>query len=227
MNKDIVHVYFMPGLAANPSIFEYIILPEEKFKTHLLEWFVPDSNHTLEAYAKQMVSNQIKHENIILIGVSFGGILVQEISKLIKVKKLVIISSIKHKGELPTRMKLAAITRAYKLLPTQLVAQLELLNTIDILAKYNFTNALSKRVKLYKKYLSVSNKKYLDWGIEQIVCWQQEEVIPNVIHIHGDKDSVFPSANIKNAIIVKEGTHAMILYKYKWFNENLPELLLK
>jgi hypothetical protein len=59
-----------------------------------------------------------------------------------------------------------------------------------------------------------------------MVCWEQNEVIPNIIHIHGDKDAVFPMKYINDCINISNGTHIMILNKYKWFNENLPKLIL-
>ena len=217
MRQDLVHVYFMPGMAANPSIFEHIDLPKEQFKIHLLEWFIPSPNETLTEYAKRM-SNKI--DNVVLLGVSFGGVLVQEMSKFLNLKKLIIVSSVKNKHELPKRMKLAKITKAYKLLPTQFVSNFE------SFAKYAFGETIKKRVKLYKKYLSVDDKRYLDWALHNMVCWEQEDIIPNIIHIHGDKDPVFPIKNISNSIIVKGGTHIMIINKYKWFNENLPKLIL-
>ena len=34
-----IPVYFMPGLAASPIIFENIKLPEEDFEMYFLEWF--------------------------------------------------------------------------------------------------------------------------------------------------------------------------------------------
>ena len=49
---------------------------------------------------------------------------------------------------------------------------------------------------------------------------------PNLVHIHGDKDLIFPIENIIDSIVVKGGTHIMILNKYKWMNENLPKLIL-
>jgi len=97
MNQDIIHVYFMPGLAASSTIFEYIKLPESDFKIHLLEWQIPEENETLTNYALRMV-NQITEKNVALIGVSFGGVLVQEMSKHLKIKRLIIISSIKSKS---------------------------------------------------------------------------------------------------------------------------------
>ncbi|MCB0381867.1 MAG: alpha/beta hydrolase [Psychroserpens sp.] len=219
MSKDIIHVYLMPGLAANPTIFEHIKLPEDQFKIHWLEWIMPEHKESLESYAKRMIT-KIEHKNVVLLGVSFGGILVQEMSKYMQLRKLIVVSSVKSKHELPRRMKLMKMTKAYKLLPTQLVSN------IDFLAKYAFGETITKRVELYKKYLSVSDKRYLDWAIENVMEWDQEEARPNAIYIHGDKDAVFTHSCQGNCIVVKGGTHIMVINKYKWFNENLPKLIL-
>jgi len=209
----------MPGMAANSSIFEHIQLPDNDFKMHFLEWIIPTKRESLVSYARRMVL-KIEYPNVVLIGVSFGGVLVQEMSKQINLRKLIIISSVKSKYELPRKMNIAKATKAYKLLPTQFVSN------IEALAKYAFGDSIKKRVELYQKYLSVSNKYYLNWAIQNMVCWEQEIVIPEIIHIHGDNDSVFPIKNISNCIIIKGGTHIMIINKYKWFNENLPKLII-
>ena len=219
MIQEMIHVYFMPGMAANPTIFEYIKLPEDRFKMHWLEWIIPNPNESIANYAERL-AQKVEHDNSVLIGVSFGGIMVQEMSKFLKLKKIFIVSSVKCSHELPKRMKIAKKTKAYKLIPTQL------LSNIEALAKYAFGETVTKRVELYKKYLSVNDKGYLDWAIKQMVCWKQETPLPNVIHIHGEKDGVFPIYNIKDCIKIKGGTHIMIINKYKWFNENLPKLIL-
>jgi len=219
MIQDKIHVYFMPGMAANPSIFEHINLQEDLFKTHWLEWIIPIPKECIEDYAKRL-AKKVEYKNSVLIGVSFGGIIVQEMSKFLTLKKLIVVSSVKNSSELPKRMKIAKRTKAYKLIPTQLISN------VEALAKYAFGETASKRVELYKKYLSVNDKRYLDWAIEQMVCWKQDRSLPNIIHIHGEKDAVFPIQNIKDCIIVKGGTHIMIINKYKWFNENLPKLIL-
>ena len=208
----------MPGMAANPTIFEFIKLPEDLYAIHWLEWKIPEKEETLQCYAKRMTAD-IKHSNVVLLGVSFGGILVQEMSKFLDLKKLIVVSSVKSHHELPKRFKLLKYTKAYKILPTQLVS------SIDILTKYAFGETLKKRVKLYKKYLSVDDTVYLDWAIKQVVCWGQEEPHPEAIYIHGDKDIVFPHSCEGKCIVIKGGTHIMIINKYKWFNENLPKLI--
>ncbi len=211
----------MPGMAASPSIFERIQLPADQFEIHLLEWLVPETGETLPDYAKR-VSKNIIHDNVILVGVSFGGVLVQEMKPFVNPKKIIIISSVKSNAELPKRMKIAKTTKAYKLLPTRL------LENIENLAKYAFGSTIIKqRLKLYEKFLSVRNKAYLDWAIEQIITWKRTEPDPEVIHIHGDSDEVFPIRYIKNCIVVKGGTHIMILTKYRWLSDNLPKIMLE
>lgn len=216
-----IHVYFMPGMAASSSIFERIHLPTYIFEVHLLEWVLPNKNESLKEYAKRMAKN-IKHENVILVGVSFGGILVQEMKPFINPKKVIIISSVKSNAELPRRMKIAKTTKAYKLIPTKLF------ENIELLAKFTFgSSILKQKFKLYEKFLSVRDKVYLDWAIEQIINWDRTEIDNEIIHIHGDADEVFPIIQIKNCIQVKGGTHIMIITKYKWFNENLPKIMLE
>ena len=220
MKDEIIDVYLMPGMAASSKIFEYIMLPENQFNIHLLEWMMPINNESIESYALRMTKH-IKHDNIVLLGVSFGGVLVQEMSKYISVRKLIIVSSVKSMQELPNKMLLAKSTMAYKLLPVQLISNIELF------AKYAFGSNIAKRLELYKKYLSVSDSDYLSWAIKQMVCWNQENHQSEIIHIHGDNDAVFPIKNITNCIVVKGGTHIMIINKHKWFNENLPKIILE
>ena len=215
-----IPVYFMPGLAASSSIFERIVLPSESFEVFLLDWVQPEKNEPLVAYAKRM-AQKVVHENAVLIGVSFGGILVQEMTAFLTLKKLIIISSVKTRDEMPRRIKFAKTTNAYKLLPTSL------LNNVEKLIKYSFGNVINQKLKLYEKFLHLRNKEYLDWAIEQVVCWDRSVPDPKVIHIHGDLDEVFPAKNINSFIPIKGGTHIMILNRFRWFNQYLPDIILE
>jgi len=214
-----IPVYFMPGLAASSSIFERIALPVDGFEMILLDWELPLNNESLSEYAER-ISKKITHENPVLIGVSFGGILVQEMAQFLDVRKIIIISSVKSNLEFPTAFKVAKTTKAYKLFPTNLISN------IENLALFSFGNKVKKRIDLYEKFLSVRDKKYLDWAIEKVILWDRTEIVNNVIHIHGDADEVFPIKNIERCIVVKGGTHIMIISKFKWFNVNLPKIIL-
>ena len=218
MNK--IPIYFMPGLAASPTIFEKILLPKEDFEIFFLDWEIPLDHESLLEYAKR-ITEKIRHKNPVLIGVSFGGILVQEMAKFVDARKVIIISSVKSNLEFPLRMKIAKTTKAYKLIPMNMFLD------IEKLAKFSFGDKVNQRLKLYEKFLSVRDRRYLEWAIEQIILWDRTQADPDVVHIHGDADEVFPIKNIKNCIVVKGGTHIMILNKFRWLNENLPKIILE
>jgi len=213
-----IHVYLMPGMSANSLIFEKIKFPEN-FKLHKLDWINPDIDESIENYAKRL-SEKIVHKNPVLIGVSFGGILVQEISKIVKVDKLIIISSIKCNKEMPSHMKFGKITKSYKLLPVKWI------NDFESLISFVLGPKIKKRVDLYRKYLSVRDENYLSWSLREMIEWKQSKPLKNIIHIHGTKDLVFPTLYIKNFIEVPRGDHAMILKRAEWINQNLPKMII-
>jgi pimeloyl-ACP methyl ester carboxylesterase len=219
MDNRKISVYFMPGLAASSLIFERIDLPHEPFEVHFLDWELPVGEESLAEYAKRM-SEKITAPNPVLIGVSFGGILVQEMAAFLNPQKVIIISSVKSNLEFPRRMKIAKTTKAYKLIPTSIFSNIEKLSA------FSFGKSIAQRLKLYERYLSVRDVHYLDWAIDRIVLWDRTQVDTSVIHIHGDADEVFPMQYIKDCIVVKGGTHVMILSKYKWLNENLSAIIL-
>lgn len=203
------HIYFVPGLAASSKIFEHLKFPEDTFQLHYLEWILPASiNEPLEVYAKRMAA-YVTENNAVLVGVSFGGIMVQEMSKFLSVQKIIVISSIKTSDELPITLKLIEKTLLYKLFPTKYISNFE-----DY-ASLAFGEFAKKRVKLYKEYLSVRDLVYLDWAIENVLKWQQKVPLENTIHIHGTDDHIFPIKYINGCIEVKKGTHEMILFKAK------------
>ena len=216
---SIIPIYLMPGLAAGPEIFENLSLSHEKYEIHYLKWKKPlDLEESISNYAMRMCED-VKKEKPVLVGVSFGGILVQEMSKFLDCKKIIIISSVKTTDELPKRFKVATFGNLYKLFPTKIISHFE-----DF-SRFFIGKTLQKRALVYKKYLSERNETYLKWAIKNVLKWQQTENIENIIHIHGVEDKIFPISNIKNAIEIENGTHIMILNKAKKISEIIDKSL--
>ena len=197
-------IYLMPGMAANPRIFEFINFPKN-FQVISLSWVPPKKEESIQNYAKRMCE-RVKHPKPILIGVSMGGILVQEMAGFLDCEKVIIVSSVKSNKELPVHMKLAQITNAHKLLPTQWI------NNIETLAIFVLGNGLKKRFELYDRYLSERDPYYLKWSIDVIVKWKRIEPKKNVIHIHGKSDTVFP---------IKRPTNYIPFFSYFFIKINL------
>lgn len=212
-------IYFLPGLAAGPEIFEGLTLNPSKYKSCFLEWMLPLSeNEKLENYAKRF-SKKIIGNNIVLVGVSFGGILAQEIAKIIPVKKVIIISSVKSNKEFPFVFKMAKATKLYKLFPTKVIENFDHYSSLFV------GKSLKKKANLYEKYLSVRENTYLKWGIKNTLHWKQDKILKNITHVHGTEDSVFPIKNIDNVTRIEGGNHAMIITKAKKISTIIDRVL--
>ena len=117
-------------------------------------------------------------------------------------------------------MKFAKKTKSYKLFPVNW------LDDFENLIAFVFGPRIKRRVDLYRKYLSVRDKNYLEWSISTIVNWEQEKPIENVVHIHGTRDLIFPVINLKNYIPVEKGDHAIILKRADWLNKFFEKNLI-
>ena len=214
------HIYMMPGLAASSKVFENINLNNNRYCLHRIDWIQPRKNESIKVFCKRL-SKKIKHNNPILLGVSFGGIIVQELDKLINAKKVIIISSVKTDDEYPKIFKIARDYELNKALP---------FGMFDNLIKFSLQiniNKLYKRIDLAERYLTERDEQYLEWAVSSLLNWKQKKYRSDLIHIHGDKDKLFPIENISNCIKIKGGRHEMIILKAKWFNKNLISLIEK
>lgn len=214
-----IHIYLVPGLAASPKIFEYLTLSEDRFELYHLEWILPiSSDESIQEYAKRMAAF-VTEADPVLVGVSFGGIIVQEMSRYLKPRKVIIISSVKSKTELPQRLRLLKKTKIYKLLPTKAITN------IEDFSIYAFGDLAKKRVELYKQYLSVRNENYLNWAVRNVLYWDREIADPDILHIHGEDDHMFPIKHISNCHKIPKGSHVMILTKAKHISRIISECL--
>lgn len=217
-NKLKNHIYMMPGLAANSRIFENIKIPNPRYQLHRIDWIRPKLNEDLKNYCKRL-SRKIKHKNVILLGVSFGGIIVQELSKIVETKKIIIVSSVKSHKEFPKLFQFAKDYDLDKPIPYSLFDSL-IKNSVKLKL-----NKFYKRIDLAEKYLTEREEYYLKWAVDNLLRWKNDGVKPNLIHIHGTKDKIFPIKNIDNCIEVEGGNHEMIIIRAKWFNENLEKII--
>ena len=216
-----IPVYFMPGMGANSKIFERIHLDENIFESYFLEWLEPLPKESLHDYCSRLLP-KITHPNPILIGVSFGGIIMQELAKRIDVRKVVIISSVKSPKEFSKGMQWLKKTRLYLLMPTRWV-----LGIIPFLEKKVRSKKMKRTIQIYAHYLTMRSPNYLHWAIKQMMEWRNDLPLKNIVHIHGKKDQVFPAQYITDAYMLPNATHALILVNAYWLNQNLPNLLTK
>ncbi len=211
-------VYCIPGLCASKSIFEY--LPHsDSIEYVLLDQKFPLDGESFDSYIERW-SKEIEIENAIVIGVSFGGIIAQELVKHKTISKIILISSVQSPRDYSLMMKIVKSLRIYKLLLTRILKKLYKIE------HHPKTERQRKMSVMLKKYLPYRDPYYVKWSAEKIIHWTPTATSIPTLQIHGTKDEIFPFAKTKNAISIKDGTHAMIVTKRKWFEENFLNYLV-
>ena len=95
-----ITVYFISGMCYNCKVFDKLRLPKG-YKKAYIEWFIPSPDESLSEYAHKMAKMIDTSRPFILIGYSFGAVIMQEMTLFLKPEKCVIISSFKSKREIP------------------------------------------------------------------------------------------------------------------------------
>lgn len=205
-------IYQISGLGANHKAFEYLRI-HPKYDTVYIPWLQPEPDETLEHYAIRMSENIDTSEDFILMGLSFGGIIVQEMNRFLSPRLNILISTVKSRDELPRFMKFSAYTRAHRLIPSGFISS-------DKGFSYAlFRKLYSSKMPDLQDYFEFRDPYYLKWSIDRIINWKNHVEISNYVHLHGDKDVVFPFSNLTNAEKIQGGTHLMVIQKAKKLSE--------
>ena len=140
-------IYIISGLGADKRMFQNFSF--EGFEVVHIDWDLPLENETLQNYALR-ISENIKDENAILIGLSFGGIISVEISKIKKFKKVFLLSSAKTKFEIPFYYRFLGKLNLLRMIPSSILKKVNSLTYLVFGAKTNFEKKSFKRH--YQKY---------------------------------------------------------------------------
>lgn len=210
------HIYCISGFGADERVFAKLNFPGSTL--HYLPWLEPDVQEEIGNYARRM-KEHIQHENPILFGLSFGGMMSIEIAKIIQTQKVIIISSVKNYSEIPLWMKLSGKLSLDKMVP------LRSFSLIEPMENYNLGLENEEELRLVKEYRKNISQQYTNWASHQILNWKNEWKPVNITHIHGGKDHIFPIKNIKADFVIKDGGHFMVMNRAEKVNRILKEIV--
>ena len=210
-------IFLIPGLGADYRIYKNIDL--EDYDVVNVSWIDPDDNDTLASYAQKLIEKYQIGGGSIVIGNSLGGMLAIEIAKKIALNKVILISSIKSIDEAPWYFDFFKTFHIYRAIPVKH------LTLVEFVAEYTFGGMTEDDQRLFADMLKNTSPVFMKWAVEAILHWDNQIIPPNVHHISGDKDKVFPYKNLKGATIVKGGTHVMIFNKATEINNWLKNIL--
>ena len=200
VNQKIPHemkktIYCIPGLGLNHKVFQKLNIPSANLK--FLDFIEPKPDESVSNYAARMAKN-ISDEDFSLLGMSFGGMLSIEIARLMKVKQVFLISTVKNKMEMPS------IFKYIDKLPTPNKSATKLAIETTVAFKPYYDNSDEEGNELFQEMLNEASHSFLNWALKEIANWQfDEQVNCPFYHIHGTSDLIFPIKNIDKAESLK------------------------
>ena len=204
-------VYCIPGLGQDHRVFEGLKIDNAEMR--YLDWIKAKEDEDIPTYAARLAKKIEEVPNLYLLGVSLGGIMSVEIAKLIPVKKLILISTVKSRSELPPTFEwMGKIPMKSNSLPKFVIDAQSLLKPF-------YGKANQKGIDLFEKMLKSTNPDFIRWAWNHIPEWKSkgEPKVP-FVHIHGTSDLVFPIKHIDEALTLKGATHFAIFNDLKKIN---------
>ena len=195
-------IYCIPGLGLDHRLFEKLSISGVELK--YIDYIEPLSDEPIAGYAKRL-SEKIEDTTFSILGMSLGGILAVEISRIKKVESLFLISTVKNKSEVPN------IFKYMDLLPTKNKIASKLAIDASVAFKPHYDKSDAAGNKLFDAMIRSASVELLAWGIQEIANWKfNEEINCPFYHVHGTADLIFPIKNIDKAETVKGATHYML-----------------
>jgi pimeloyl-ACP methyl ester carboxylesterase len=193
-------LYAIPGLGVDGRIFGKLELDRP---LHILEWIDPQPQEPLAAYA-QRLALALPREPLLLLGLSFGGVVARELVRHYPVRGVILLSSIKNPSELPWKFRLMRKVPYYRLSRGNW--------RIRSLPFWGPLFGIHKREeqKLLQTIFEQFDVHYRMWAIHQLINWSGNADPVPLFHIHGTRDKVFPRSFVQADHWVEGGNHFMV-----------------
>ncbi|RSK37481.1 alpha/beta hydrolase [Hymenobacter metallilatus] len=208
--------YLIPGLGADERVFQRL-RPLLHGETCLLSWLTPEPDEPLPQYAARMAAAIPAAARGLLVGVSFGGMVALEISKIRPGLRTVLISSIPDASCLPLLLRLVRATGLYRLFPPQW------LKLFPRAGQWYFGVQNGEEYRLFKQILRDMEPVYTRWAIERLLHWDSTSV-GRSIQILGTRDRVFPPGPAPAEYLIPGGGHFMVVSHAPEISRILNEL---
>ncbi|MFD2286837.1 alpha/beta hydrolase [Pedobacter petrophilus] len=214
-----MNAYFISGLGADKRIFTKIKLHEHINVIHV-DWIPPYQNETLPNYAKRLSAIINTNQPYILVGVSFGGMIAVEISKILKPLLTIAISSTIVSSELPFLYRLAGSLGLIKIIPSALIK-----SSNRFSQNLFFGTKTMEEKRLLTKIINDTQPAFLKWAIGSILTWQNTIRPDNLVLIHGTSDRILYSRAAKVDYTIDKGTHFMVYQNAEEISELIDKLV--
>ena len=196
-------IYLLPGMGCDARLFERLHL--DGYEVVKLEWPAFGSKDSLADIADRMCADVRSTEPHVLVGVSMGGMVAQELALLTNPDKVVLISSWTGPQEWPMHVRFGARLGLHRII-----------RDWTMRASWPVKRLMDPREEAVDRLLwdmaVKQTARQLRNGTGAIMRWRGSRWTGPLVRIHGDKDIVTP-LRFPVDHLIKGGQHVMILTK--------------
>ena len=209
-----MRIYGLGGIGTDKRVFEYLTL---KYELVFIKWIQPLQNEKVENYALRISKTICQKEPFGLLGVSFGGIIAVEISKITVPCFTILLSSIETRNDLGLTYKLIGKIKLGSIIPSKYFL------APKAIIRYFFG---AKNLAHLNETLNDTDSKFVKWAINEVMEWKNNEKISNCIKINGTNDKIFKFQKRKDIIPIYNGGHYAVVDKADEISEIINKFTL-
>ncbi|WP_205503980.1 alpha/beta fold hydrolase [Rufibacter psychrotolerans] len=197
-------LFLLSGLGADERLFQFLQLQHPN--PVVIQWIAPLPNESLGAYAGRLLAQLGPiAEPPVLVGLSFGGMVAQELARRIPVRRVILLSSLANTGDLPWYYRAGGFLRLQHLVPFQLAKRW------TAPTAWLFGAQTPAEKKILAAIVRDTDPAFLRWALTAILRWRHTAPVPNRVIIHGDRDKILPVPHQAGVHVVQGGEHLMVM----------------
>lgn len=196
-------IHLIPGLGADGRIFQRFMPHAPQRVAHAHPRM--EMGSSLRHYAEVLAQRIPPGSPHVLVGMSMGGMIAQELAAVTRPVRTVIISSWKGPQEMPLPLRTLRGTH-----PERTINPV-LLRRLGPMIRWTMGVSTPEEVALLNAFMRDCPLEQLKVQVNAVMEWEgPANPVPGLIHIHGDADRLMPVGLIKDALVVKGGGHFMV-----------------
>lgn len=193
-------IYLIPGMGCDKRLFTELA---EYMDFTVIEFLQPQKGETLAAYSARMAGSIDDKTPFIIGGVSFGGMISADISKLKQPAGVIFISTAKTSREVPFWL------RCFRFIPVHRLMSGNMLKAF-------WPKSPFPRAEVFKNIMrSMKNdadSHLFKWSVNAAAMYNNRQLPSKFIHLHGTRDLLLPGLFVGQPVHrIKGGDHGMVL----------------
>jgi pimeloyl-ACP methyl ester carboxylesterase len=210
---------FFPGMGVDGRLFD--VQRSDLGAIESPDWIEPKPDESLASYGERMAERLSLAGPFVLGGMSFGGMLAQEVARHCRPAGLVLLSTCRTHSAIPAYGRL--IERLARAVSNRLLSQ-----SVRVSSRIveMFHPGLSpEHGRLVATMFRDTSPDFLRWAAGALLQWEAEPLDLPVYQLHGEQDSVIPLARVGDVKVIRGAGHLVSLTHADEVNRFIREAL--